>query len=161
MLIFFDFDGTISAPRFPKGDGYVSGWTEQAWKDYHELHREHTFDYCLPVGPVRRYAIRRKEEGHRLFVLTRTVSESENLGKKAFLEMHYPGIFEEYIAVEHDADKIPVIRRYMEENHLTEKQCELVEDTYGLVLQAISAGMVGTHVSNIVAEEEFERSDCF
>lgn len=156
MLLFFDFDGTLSAPRFPKGDGYVSGWTEQAWRDYHETHGEHTFDYCLPVGPVRRYAVRKKEEGHRLFVLTRAVSATENLGKKAFLEKHYPGIFEDYISVDHDGDKIPFIKKMAEENGLGLDQCELVEDTYSLVLQAISAGIIGTHVSNLVALEEFE-----
>ncbi|MCQ2500501.1 MAG: hypothetical protein MJ117_04025, partial [Lachnospiraceae bacterium] len=157
MLIFFDFDGTLSAPRFPKpgtnGTEYVCGLTEDGWRAYHESHKETTFDHALPVGPVRRYAKRKKEEGHRLFVLTRTISESENLGKKAFLQKHYPGLFEEYISVNHDSDKIPVIRRMAEENGVLLSDCELVEDTYMLVLQALSSGMVGMHVSNIVAEE--------
>lgn len=158
MLIFFDFDGTLSAPRFPKpgsdGTEFVNGLTEQDWKHYHETNREHTFDYCIPVGPVRRYAIRKKEEGHRLFVLTRTISDSENVGKKAFLERCYPGIFEEYISVDNDGDKIPVIKAYAEKFACPLEECELVEDTYGLVLKALSAGMAGTHVSNIIVMEE-------
>lgn len=158
MLIFFDFDGTLSAPRFPKpgteGKEFVCGLTEEVWRNYHESKREHTFDYCLPVGPVRRYALKKKAEGHRLFVLTRTISDSENLGKKTFLSRHYTGIFEDYISVNHDSDKIPVIRRMAEDESLPLEECELVEDTYMLVLQAISAGMVGTHVSNIVAYEK-------
>lgn len=158
MLIFFDFDGTLSAPRFPKpgtdGKEFVCGLTEEGWRHYHETHRETTFAWSLPVGPVRRYARKKKEEGHRLFVLTRTISESENEGKKAFLKKHYPGLFEEYISVAHDSEKIPVIRKLAEENQMPLAACELVEDTYMLVLQALSSGMVGTHVSNIVAEEE-------
>ncbi len=157
MLIFFDFDGTLSAPRFPSHDmpgGYVCGLTEDNWKNYHEDKRERTFDYCLPVGPVRRYARRKKEEGHRLFVLTRAGSDSENAGKIEFLAREYPDLFEEYIPVKKDSEKIPVIRRMAEENGMLLSECELVEDTYALVLEALSSGFVGTHVSNIVAEEE-------
>lgn len=161
MLIFFDFDGTLSAPRFPKpgtdGREFVCGLKEAEWKNYHETHRETTFAYALPVGPVRRYAMQKKQEGHRLFVLTRTISESENVGKKAFLQKHYPGIFEEYISVNHDSDKIPVIRDMAEHAQISLEECELVEDTYMLVLQALSSGMIGTHVSNIVADEEMKK----
>lgn len=158
MLIFFDFDGTLSAPRFPKpgdpGKTFVCGLTEENWKNYHETHREHTYDYSLPVGPVRRYALRKKEEGHRLFVLTRAVSDSENAGKKAFLARYYPELFEEYLSVEQDREKIPVILDTAEKNQVSPEDCELVEDTYMLVLQALASGIIGTHVSNIVAEEE-------
>ncbi|MDO4617564.1 MAG: hypothetical protein Q4B03_08950 [Lachnospiraceae bacterium] len=158
MLIFFDFDGTLSAPRFPAPDSsraeFVCGLTEDGWKNYYEEKKEHTFDYCLPVGPVRRYAMKKKKEGHRLFVLTRTASEREDAGKEAFLEKHYQGIFERYLSVRHDSEKIPVIRSMAETLGVPDNQCELVEDTYMLVLQALSEGMIGTHVSNIVAEEE-------
>ncbi len=163
MLIFFDFDGTLSAPRFPKpdhsGTAFVCGLTEDGWRSYHEEKRERTFDHCLPVGPVRRYALKKKQEGHRLFVLTRTVSDSENEGKKAFLNRCYPGLFEAYLSVEHDSEKIPVIRSMAEKYSLPLSECELVEDTYMLVLEALSSGMTGTHVSNIVAEEELEHGE--
>ncbi len=162
MLIFFDFDGTLSAPRFPNPDSggpeYIYGFTAESWKNYYEEMGEKTFSCCLPVGPVRRYALKKKEEGHRLFVLTRTASNSEDAGKKAFLEKWYPGVFEEYISVRHDSEKIPVILRKAEENGMTSDQCELVEDTYMLVLQALSSDMRGVHVSNIVAEEEMAQT---
>ncbi len=158
MLIFFDFDGTLSAPRFPKpgcdSGTFVCGLTEQQWKEYYEEKKEKTFEYCLPVGPVRRYAQKKKKEGHRLFVLTRTGSSSEDAGKKEFLSRHYPDCFEEYLSVRHDSEKIPVIRSVAEKAQLPLSECELVEDTYMLVLQAISEGMTGTHVSNITAAEE-------
>ncbi|MDO4490022.1 MAG: hypothetical protein Q4B85_02960 [Lachnospiraceae bacterium] len=160
MLVFFDFDGTLSAPRFPKPGvpgACICGLSAESWRQYHEGKREHTFDFCLPVGPVRRFAMRLKEEGHRLFVLTRTASESENLGKKAFLTRWYPGLFEEYLSVEHDREKIPVMRRKAEENGVKEEQLVLVEDTYSLVLEALSQGMTGIHVSNIVAEEDMQQ----
>lgn len=155
MLLFFDFDGTLSAPRFFTEGRYVHGFTEDGWKAFYMEKGEDTFQHCMPVGAVKRYAQRMKAEGHRLFVLTRAASREENLGKNKFLARYYPDLFDEYYPVLHDADKIPVMKKIAGELHFPEGECVLVEDTYGLVLQAISAGMQGIHVSNLCAEEEF------
>ena len=87
-------------------------------------------------------------------MLTSTQGENENKGKRKFIGQHYNGIFEEVIPVAHDADKIKVIKAMAEEKGVKLSECEIVEDTFKILLETVCEGIVSTHVANIFAEKE-------
>ncbi len=148
-LAFFDMDGTLSAPRFYVAGRMVAGMTDAAWTEFCKKNGEKTYDYCKKVPLVAEYAEKLKSGVTRLYVLSTSQTEEEAAAKRRFTAQKLPGIFDEVINVPHDRDKIPTIRRIAEERGVKPEECELVEDTYALVLEAITAGMKGTHVSHL------------
>ena len=92
-LIFFDVDGTLSAPKYLVDGEFRIGMTDAKWLIYCEQNGEDTYQYCEPVPMVKRYAQKRKKDGARLFVLTTCQGEDEFRGKEKFVAQHYPGIF--------------------------------------------------------------------
>ena len=152
-LIFFDCDGTLSVPVYDHEGKWVIGFPEvQQWIDYCAEHGEDTYKDCPPVGPVKRYAEKKKAEGAKLYVITCTLSEIEVRAKEKFIARVYPGLFEEIYAVYSDDDKIKVIREVAEREGVPLDHCELVEDTFRTLLHILADGVRPMHISQIVGE---------
>jgi len=151
-LCFFDVDGTLSVPIYNNHGKLVVGFTDEGWFEHCATFREHAYDDCKPVLPVKRYAEKLKAEGTKLYVLSVSQSEGENLAKQRFVEMHFPGMFDEVIMVDCNADKITVIREHATREGVELSQCELVEDTYSNVLMANDNGIKATHIAALVCD---------
>ena len=148
-LAFFDMDGTLCAPRFYVNGKTVGGMSDEAWIAFCAKNGEDSYRFCKPVPLVAEYVEELKDHGAKLYVLSSSNSAAENAAKRKFVAHNFAGVFEEVITVSGDAEKLPVIRKIAEKEGVKLEDCELVEDTYPLVLQAIVAGMKGTHVSHI------------
>ena len=149
-MAFFDMDGTLCAPRFYVNGKIVGGLSDTAWLEFCDKNGEDTYRFCKPVPLVTEYAQTLRDHGAKIYVLSTSQTAPENAAKQKFVKQNYPaGFFTEVITVEHDADKIPVIRKYAEREGVRLEDCELIEDTYATVLAAIVEGIKGTHVSFI------------
>lgn len=151
-LCFFDIDGTLSVPIYNDHGRMVVGFTDEGWYEHCATKREHAYDYCKPVMPVKRYAESLKSEGAKLYVLSVSQSEGESLAKERFIETHFAGLFEEVIVVGCNADKLTVITEYSEREGVKLSECELVEDTYSNVLMANDNGIKGTHIAALICD---------
>jgi FMN phosphatase YigB (HAD superfamily) len=154
-LAFFDMDGTLCAPRFYVNGKMVGGMSDEAWHTFCEKNGEDTYRFCKPVPSVTEYARKLRECGAKVYVLSTSQTKYECDAKNKFVRQNYPaGFFTEVLTVEHDADKLPVIREIAEKEGVRPEECELIEDTYATVLAAIVAGIRGTHVSMIYCDAE-------
>jgi len=147
---FFDLDGTLSVPRYFTNGQFVTGFTDEGWFNHCETMREHAYDYCLPVQPVKRYAEELLNEGARLYVLSLAQTEGERLAKVRFINTHFEGFFEDIIYVSSNKEKTSVILDFAMEKGALPSECELVEDTYSNVLNANDNGIKATHISYII-----------
>jgi phosphoglycolate phosphatase-like HAD superfamily hydrolase len=148
-LCFFDVDGTLSVPRY-QIDGELKIGTLDGWIEYCVTHGPDTYDDCLPVEPVRRYAIKLHEAGAALYALSTSQTSFEHAAKQKFLDRHYPDLFDELITVARDEYKQQVIAQMAKLRGLPLTACELVEDTYATLLEAGECGIRVTHISMIV-----------
>ena len=151
-LAFFDVDGTLSAPQYPHEDGSMDiGFTEEGWCAYCEKTRDHAYDFCRPLPPVRSFAAELHQSGTRLFVLSSCLHPNEQGAKTLFVKTHYPDLFEDFFYVFHDGEKVPLIEKAARDAGVPLSSCMLVEDTYSTLLQAYAAGITSVHVANIIA----------
>ena len=103
---------------------------------------------------VKDYAIKAKAAGAKLYVLTTSGTQIETIAKKKFLDEKYPGIFDDVYSVLHDDDKCPFILNKATQLNATPQECELVEDTYRILLQTVVAGIKSTHISTILTMDD-------
>lgn len=132
----------------------VPGMSDEAWLEFCRKNGEDTYRFCTPVPQVTAHAEELRRTGAVLFVLSASQSEEENAAKRKFVRVNMPGLFEEVITVDADDKKIPTIRRIAEERGVALSDCEIVEDTYGLVLKATVAGINATHVSHLCCKRD-------
>lgn len=151
-LAFFDVDGTLSAPQYMVNGKLQIGMSEEAWHVYCKEYGENIYAYCKPIKAVKDYARKRKREGAKLYVLTTCSSEEEVLSKRKFVEKYYTDMFEDVISVEHDAEKVEVIKAMAKQYEVELSECELVEDTLNILFETVCEGIVSTHVANIFAD---------
>jgi hypothetical protein len=149
-LAFFDVDGTLSVPQY-RIDGEMKIGTQDGWIEYCVEHGADTYDDCLPVEPVRRYAAKLRDAGAELFVLSTSQTSFEHAAKQKFLDAHYPGLFAGLITVAQDAYKQQVIAQMAKLRGLPLTACELVEDTYATLLLAAELGIKVTHISMLLS----------
>ncbi|MBQ8093694.1 MAG: hypothetical protein IJ242_08980 [Clostridia bacterium] len=150
-LAFFDVDGTLSVPVFPDGDRLGIGLTNDAWLDYCIANPENGYHLCRPVPAAREYARKLLDNGARCYVLTTSTFSYETSAKEVFIQKHYPGLFEQVIAVSSNSLKIPVILAMARHAGLDPDCCELIEDTYTILLEADRQGIKATHIVSITA----------
>ena len=151
-LAFVDVDGVLSAPRFKDHEGnMVVGFPQEEWLSYCQEKGEASYEDCSPIPGVSEYLWKLKWEGARLFVLTSSSLEIETKAKKVYVEEHFPNLFDEIYAVEHDAEKVPFIVEMADREEVPLGECLLLEDTYNTVLAAHERGIAGVHISNILA----------
>ncbi|MBO7403124.1 MAG: hypothetical protein J6U10_09060 [Lachnospiraceae bacterium] len=153
-LVFFDVDGTISAPGYPVDGTFKIGMDDDAWGPYCEAAGEDGYKYCSAVPAMIDYAEKNKKAGNRTFVLTAVYNDPEVRAKEKFIAMNYPGLFEEILTVSCAEDKIGVMRDYAAKFNVPLEDCELVDDTYSLLLKVVVAGMKATHTVNVCANYE-------
>lgn len=151
-LAFFDVDGTLSVPIFKKDDHFEIGFSEEEWKEYCLIHKEDSYEFCKPVLPIKRYAASLKEQGALLYVLTTSGSSNETLAKEKFIATHFPGLFEEVIAVDADKKKLDVIQAKAKDHNVPLEACELVEDTFATLLYVNEYHIKPTHVAAITCD---------
>ena len=141
-IIFFDVDGTLSSPCYNVDGKLQIGMSDEKWA------------WCKPVPQVKDYAIKAKAAGAKLYVLTTSGTQIETIAKKKFLDEKYPGIFDDVYSVLHDDDKCPFILNKAAQLNATPQECELVEDTYRILLQTVVAGIKSTHISTILTMDD-------
>ena len=91
-----------------------------------------------------------KEKGTKLYVLTTSGTKIETAAKRRFLDRYYAGMFDDIYAVEHDDDKVGFILKKAAELGIEPSDCELVEDTYRILLQTVTEGIKSTHITTIL-----------
>jgi hypothetical protein len=148
-LAFFDVDGTLSVPRYLI-DGQMKIGTQDGWIEYCVTHGADTYNDCLPVEPVRRYAEKLKGNGAELYALSTSQTSYEHAAKQKFLDKHYHGLFADLITVARDEYKQQIIAQMAKLKGLPLTSCELVEDTYATLLVAGETGIRVTHLSMIL-----------
>lgn len=151
-LAFFDIDGTLSAPYYPVNGVLQAGMTDEQWLQYCRTYREDSYHFCKPVMPVIRYARKLRREGAKLYVLSTSQSEDEDRSKERIIAQWCPDLFREILTVRKDSGKTLKILEIARAEGVEPAECELVEDTYSLVLDAIGKGIKGTHVAQIVCD---------
>ena len=70
--------------------------------------------------------------------------------KAQILDRYYAGMFDDIYAVEHDDDKVRFILKKAAELGIEPSDCELVEDTYRILLQTVTEGIKSTHITTIL-----------
>ena len=153
-LVFFDVDGTLSCPAYEADGRLKVGMSDTAWLDYCREHGEDTYEHCRAVPAVKAYAEHHKAAGARLFVLTGSQCEAETAAKRKFTDRCYPGLFEEVIPVLHEAEKLVKIKEYAAKYGAALNECELVEDTFSILLEVVTAGVEATHVISVCTAYE-------
>lgn len=147
---FFDVDGTLSSPCYLVHDNFKLGMLDEEWKDYCEKYKENAYQWCKAVPEVKEYAKKLKAEGAVLFVLTASSYEYETKAKEKFVKDNYPGLFTEVYTVKHDHEKCPFILKKSHELGVSPCDCEIVEDTYRILLETQCAGIKSTHLATIL-----------
>ena len=156
-LAFFDVDGTLSAPLYIEQDGRrVIGWPKEEWLEFCRAHPLDAYEHCKVVEPVSAYAKRLFEQGVKLYGLSTMELPEERSAKEVFLQKHFPGMFEELLGPEEDAQKVDMIRETAAREGVLLSECELVEDTYRTLLLANEAGIRCTHISHLLTGEVWE-----
>jgi hypothetical protein len=156
-LVFFDVDGVLSVPRYLIGGKMTIGTTNEKWKEYCRIHGEDTYEYCVGISAVRKYAEKLKAEGARLFVLSAVACEEEERAKDKFIARCYPGLFESCHYVYHSSEKVSFILETAGRMNVPVSSCELVEDNLELLFEANTAGITPMHLSMLIAEDLEER----
>ncbi len=149
-LAFFDMDGTLCLPNYETESGTTIGFTETDWIAFCIRHGEDTYEKCRPLPKVGAYAAKLKEEGTRVFVLTGALTSIEAAAKKKYVRTHFPGVFEDVIAVPDEDRKLAVLRIMAKEYNLSPSEILLVEDTYTTILRANAEGFRTMHVSEFL-----------
>lgn len=150
-MAFFDVDGVLSAPHYNVDGKMQIGFpTVEGWIKYCETRKDNTYDECKPVPAVYDHARKLKEHGAKLYVLTASFGEAESHSKQVFVERCYEGLFDEFYSVLSSSDKVPFIQKLADENGVDISECELVEDTFTTLLEAEGAGIIPTHIANLV-----------
>lgn len=152
QMAFFDIDGTLSAPFYPVGGELRAGMTDEEWLTFCRTYGDDSYRFCKPVAPVKRYAEQLKADGALLYVLSTSQTPEEDSSKERFISENFPGLFDGVITVRTDEEKVPEILSRAEKAGISAGVCELVEDTYQNVLAAVTSGLKGTHVSQLVWE---------
>ena len=109
QAMFIDVDGTLSSPCYKVNGKFQIGMSDVQWADYCSKHGEDTYEWCRPVMQVKEYAMKAKEKGTKLYVLTTSGTKIETAAKRRFLDRYYAGMFDDIYAVEHDDDKVRFI----------------------------------------------------
>ncbi|MBO4697754.1 MAG: hypothetical protein J5643_10845 [Lachnospiraceae bacterium] len=151
-LAFFDIDGTLSAPYYPVNGVLQAGMTDEQWLEFCRTYREDSYHFCKPVMPVIRYARELRCRGAELYVLSTSQTKEEDLSKEHIIAKWCPDLFREILTVRKDSEKTLKILEIADALGVDPAECELVEDTYSLVLDAIGKGIKGTHVAQIVCD---------
>ena len=149
-IAFFDMDGTLCLPSYKTDKGEVIGFDLDGWIAFCKEKKVHIYDNCKPLPKVGNYAKELKDAGARLYVLTAVMTEEELLSKKKYTKENFPGLFEEVIGVGSVGEKIPEIERIANESGVGLNECELVEDTYDILLEANLLGIKCTHVASFL-----------
>lgn len=148
--IFIDVDGTLSSPCYNVNGKFQIGMSDAQWAAYCKEQKEDTYRWCRPVMPVKEYALKAKAMGAKLYVLTTSGTQIETAAKRKFIDHFYPGMFDEIYAVLHDDDKVKFILQKAKELGIEPSDCELVEDTYRILLQTVTEGIKSTHITTIL-----------
>ena len=148
--VFIDVDGTLSSPCYKVDGKFQIGMSDAQWSEYCASHGEDTYEWCRPVMPVKKYALDAKAAGAKLYVLTTSGTQIETAAKRRFIDRYYAGIFDDIYSVEHDNDKVAFILEKAKELEIEPGDCELVEDTYRILLQTVVAGIKSTHITTIL-----------
>ena len=149
-IMFVDVDGTLSSPCYKVDGKFQIGMSDVQWDSYCKEHGEDTYEWCRPVMPVKKYALDAKAAGAKLYVLTTSGTQIETEAKRKFIDRYYPGIFDDIYSVEHDNEKVKFILEKASELGIEPSDCELVEDTYRILLQTITEGIKSTHITTIL-----------
>ena len=151
-LAYFDIDGTLSAPRYPDGNGsFVIGFSVEGWERYCEDMQERGYLSCGILPPVRDFAAGLKAAGVTLYILSAATYTSEELAKKTFIREYYPDLFKECFFVRHECEKVPLIEEAAAQRGIPLSECLLVEDTYNTLLTANDHGIRAVHVANVIS----------
>ena len=149
-LAFFDMDGTLCVPNYFIDNLETIGFSEEGWIAYCVEHGAESYSHCKSMPRVGEYARQLKEAGATLYVLTGAITSLEVDAKRAFVEAHYPGLFENVIGVAGEERKLPVLRAYAAKAGVALSECELIEDTYMTLLAAATEGIKATHVASFL-----------
>ncbi len=85
QAMFIDVDGTLSSPCYKVNGKFQIAMSDVQWADYCIKHREDTYAWCRPVMQVKEYAMKAKEKGTKLYVLTTSGTKIETAAKRRFL----------------------------------------------------------------------------
>jgi phosphoglycolate phosphatase-like HAD superfamily hydrolase len=89
QAMFIDVDGTLSSPCYKVNGKFQIGMSDVQWADYCSKHGEDTYEWCRPVMQVKEYAMKAKEKGTKLYVLTTSGTKIETAAKRRFLDRYY------------------------------------------------------------------------
>lgn len=87
QAMFIDVDGTLSSPCYKVNGKFQIGMSDVQWADYCSKHGEDTYEWCRPVMQVKEYAMKAKEKGTKLYVLTTSGTKIETAAKRRFLDL--------------------------------------------------------------------------
>lgn len=151
-LAFFDIDGVLSAPGYDVNGEIRIGMSDEDWILYCIRYGKNSYDYCRPVGAAGEYARKLREEGTELFVLSTSQTSGESDGKRAFVRKYFADLFpeENVYTVARDELKLEVIAAIALLRGVPLKECELVDDTFSLLLKAEGQGIRGTHIAQVI-----------
>ena len=147
----FDFDGTLCAPVFQDGGKTKIGFLREDLGEFCERMREDAYDNCVPMVLVIEYAKELRKAGYRLGVLSCAYVNGEQIAKRTWLTKQGLGdLFEEVVFLRNPPEKIPFMLERAAQEGFSPDQIVIVEDSYETLISALSAGIVGVHISHIL-----------
>lgn len=155
-IAFFDIDGTLAAPYFLTPNGFSAGMPDEKWLEYNHTNKEKTYQWCKSIPQVVRYLQKLKAANVETYVLSCVLTSEEEKAKDLFISEKYPDLFTGIIYVNQDSEKVPQMKKICDEKKIDYKDCELIEDSFRNIIDAITAGFVSKHVTNIIVEDSNE-----
>lgn len=148
---FFDIDGTLAAPLFQKCGRTVAGFHGEEWRQYWTDTPNDGYSLSVPVRPVIKFASGLSAAGCGLKILAAVTHPGEAKAKTLWLEnKKLLQLFNETIFVQKPSEKIQYLRDYIAKTGAAPSDCLIVDDDYGILLDARAAGALAVHTSHIV-----------
>ena len=150
---FYDIDGVLSIPRYERNGVLTTGGSLEWWKNFCDTH-EDPYKYCGVPRMVYNNLEAQKSSGVELYVLSVETIPKAKEGKLKFLHSKYSEFFDDshIIFVNHNEDKISMMKHIALMNDLDYEQLYFVDDTLPLVFDAIELGINGIHISQFLEE---------
>lgn len=155
-IAFFDIDGTLAAPYFLTPQGFSAGMPDEIWLEFNKTYKDQTYQWCKSIPQVLRYLEKLKKENVATYVLSCVLTPEEKRAKDLFLSKEYPELFTGVFYVAEDSEKVPLMKKVCDESNISYQDCELIEDSFRNIIDAITAGFISKHVTNIIVEDSNE-----
>ena len=149
-MAFFDIDGVLSVPSYFRDGRFTPGGNKEWWDDFTKNNEDAYID-CKAPKVLKDFLTFLEEQGIFLYILSTEDNTDAIEAKRKFIKREYYNIkFEDYIFVEDDCLKVPILKTFAASKGLKNSELYFLDDTFNLVLEASDKGFNSHHISEFL-----------